>query len=67
MASPYQQRLKGWALASRTVNLGRFNSVKLELGSEFWLDECTHEKMLAILNARIADAVKAMGLVERHD
>ena len=63
-----QSKLKAWVLVGRTVNLGRFNSVKLEVASEFLVDEeTTHEHMIALLNEKIAKAVRSMGLVERYD
>jgi hypothetical protein len=62
-----KEQLKGWASIGITVNLGRFNSVKLELGVEFLLDEATHEEAVQRLNAKIAAAIRSLGLVERYD
>ena len=58
-------KLRGWVLLSRTLNLGMFNSVKVELATEFFLGESTHEEMLEALNQKITKAVKSLGLVER--
>ncbi len=62
-----QGQLKGWVLCGRTINTGRFNSVKIELGIEFILSESNHEKTMQFLNDKITKAMKDLGLVQRYD
>ncbi len=67
MESHNQLKLKGWISVGRTVNLGRFNSIKLELASDFHLDESTHEEVLRILLGKLDKALRDMGVVARYD
>ncbi len=59
--------LKGFVLVGRTINLGRFNSIKLELASEFYLREDTHEEVISRLNGKLRSTIKALGAVEHYD
>lgn len=62
-----QTELKGKVFVGRTINLGNFNSVKLELGCEFLLDETSHEETLGRLLGKMEKALKDMGVVPRYD
>ena len=59
--------LKGFGSVSRTVNLGRFNSIRIELSKEFALGRETHEEVLDELDHRIKDWMRKAGLIERFD
>jgi hypothetical protein len=61
------KRLKGFGSISRTVNLGRFNSIRIELSKEFFLEDGTHEAVLDELDMKIRAWVKKAGLTERYD
>ncbi len=45
--------LKGSVSVSRTVNLGNYNSRKVELLAEFWLDVATHEQVYERLQVKL--------------
>lgn len=49
----FREPLKGSVAVSRTVNLGDFNSRKVELSEEFWLDVSTHEEQYAKLQTKL--------------
>jgi len=59
--------LKGFVLIGRTVNLGRFNSLRLEVASEFRLSEQSHEEMISLLNSKLKSSIKSLGAVEHYD
>jgi hypothetical protein len=59
--------LKGWVLVSRTINLGRYNSVRLELGKEFEVGKETHESVLAELDLKIQRTIEKSKIVPRYD
>ena len=50
-------KLKGIVTISRTINLGNYNSTRLEYSQEFYLDLCSPEQAFreaqAILDAKI--------------
>ncbi len=62
-----QQPLKAYATLSRTINLGRFSSVKIEMSEEFYVGKTTHLEMVMTLDKRIQEAVKHMRIVQRDD
>jgi hypothetical protein len=45
--------LKGWVLVSKTINTGRYNSVKLEMGTEFLAENHKHEDIAESFLAKI--------------
>jgi hypothetical protein len=53
MSDPPKRRLKGFVRVSRTVQPRRFESSRLDLAEEFWMDEKTHDEVLAGLLQRI--------------
>lgn len=62
-----RRQLKGWVLLGRTVNVGKFNSVRIELGTEFPLAEASHEETVNLLRQKLESAIRSMGLVQRYD
>ena len=48
-----REPLKGRVDVSRTLNLGNFNSRKVELSQEFWTDISTHEEEYVKLQAKL--------------
>lgn len=59
--------LKAYATLSRTINLGRFSSVKVELSEEFYVGKTTHLKVIAELDKRIQEVVKVLRIVQAND
>ena len=49
----WREPLKGSVTVSRTVNLGNFNSRKVEIGEEFYSDLTTHEEEYAKQQTKI--------------
>jgi hypothetical protein len=49
----FREPLKGSVSVSRTFNLGNYNSRKVELTEEFWLDISTHEEEYAKLQGKL--------------
>ena len=51
------EKLKGIVTISRTINLGNYNSTRIEYSQEFYLDYCSPEQAFreaqAILDAKI--------------
>lgn len=58
---------KGWATVGRTINLGRFNSIRIELSEEFDVGTKTHQEITLALDKRIEQLVKTLGIVQRFD
>jgi hypothetical protein len=50
-------RLKGSASFGTTVPTGPYRNVKIAFEQEFWLDETTHEDVLAALAAKVDEAI----------
>ena len=48
-----REPLKGRVDVSRTINLGNYNSRKVELSQEFWIDVSTHEEEYGKLQAKL--------------
>jgi hypothetical protein len=59
--------LKAYATLSRTINLGKFSSIKIELSEEFFVAERTHLQVVVALDKRIQEVVKVLRLVQAHD
>lgn len=55
--------LKAEVSYSRTINLGNFNSLKVEWRQEFRVGENTHERVTEELEARLAKKLRDAGLV----
>ena len=49
----FRDPLKGSVSVSRTVNLGNYQSRKVELSEEFYLDLSTHEEEYAKLQVKL--------------
>jgi hypothetical protein len=56
--------LKGSVSYSRTLNLGDYNSLRVEWIEEFRVGERTHEEVTEELEARLAARLKAAGLAK---
>jgi hypothetical protein len=60
-------RLKAYATLSRTINLGRFSSIKIELSEEFYPGDRTHLQVVVELDKRIQEIVKVLRVVQADD
>lgn len=49
----FREPLRGRIVVGRTVNLGNFNSRKVELSAEFWLDISSHEAEYVKLQTKL--------------
>lgn len=61
------QPLKAYATLSRTINLGRFSSIKIELSEEFHPGDRTHLQVVMELDKRIQEVVKVLRVVQAED
>jgi hypothetical protein len=57
------ETLKGRVGYSRTVNLGNYNSLRVEWVEEFRIGERRHEEVTDDLEARMSAKLKAAGVV----
>ena len=62
-----RQPLKGYATLSRTINLGRFSSIRIELSQEFYVGQSTHLETVVELDKRIQEVVKILRIVQADD
>jgi len=62
-----RQPLKGYATLSRTINLGRFSSIRIELSQEFYAGQSTHLETVVELDRRIQEIVKVLRVVQADD
>lgn len=47
--APVQRTVKVWGSVSMTLNLGEYESLKVEIGEEVQVENCTHEEATALL------------------
>jgi len=56
------EKLKGHVSYGRTVNIGNYNTVRIEFGKEFYLDESDHDEELRKLAEKLNENIKKSGI-----
>jgi len=56
------EKLKGRVTVSRTINLGNYNSKRIEASEEFYLDECTFDHAFTEVQTAIDDKRRVDGI-----
>ncbi len=62
-----KEGLTGFCTLSRTVNLGGFNSIKIEVSEEFLLSDSDHALILDRLNEAIKAWIETRKIVAKFD